>query len=65
MSTSGQKTKSFWAYAKCIKSLGRYAPGVKKYRQRFDGAFGKGTFIRFRRYEGPDGEIRLTVEIEI
>lgn len=65
MSTYVQKTKPFWPWAKCIKSLGRNSAGVKKYRQRFDATFGSGTFIRFRRYEGPDGEIRKTVEIAI
>ena len=57
--------KSFWPFARCIKSLGRYDAGVKKYRHRFDGIYGPGTFIRFRRYQGADGEIRKTVEVVI
>lgn len=60
-----KKKRNFWPWAKCVKSLGRYAPGAKKYRQRFDGVFGPDTFVRFRRYAGPDGEVRKTVEIEI
>jgi len=57
--------KLFWPYAKCTNSLDRFAPGVKKYRQRFDGVFGKGTFRRLRYYKTPDGQKRRTVEIEI
>lgn len=61
-----EKTKkSFWAWAKCTHSLPRYSDGCKKYRLKYDLIFGLKKFVRLRRYIGPDGEIKRTVEIEI
>jgi hypothetical protein len=57
--------KSFWVFAKCTHSLPRLADGCKKYRHKYDFMFGTKKFIRFRRYVGPEGEIKRTVEIEI
>jgi len=62
---SKENKKSFWAWAKCTNSLDRFAPGAKKYRQKFDLMFGRKKFRRVRHYKGPGGEIRKTVEIEI
>lgn len=60
-----KEKKHFWSYAKCTHSLPRLAAGCTKYRLKYDLMFGSKKFIRFRRYEGPNGEIRKTVEIEI
>ena len=57
--------KSFWPFAKCTHSLPRFAAGCTQYRRRYDLMFGTKKFIRMRRYKGPDGEIRRTVEVEI
>jgi hypothetical protein len=63
--SKNKNDKSFWAYSKVTHSLPRNTDGCKKYRQKFDFIFGLKKFIRMRRYKGPDGEIRRTVEIEI
>ena len=60
-----KENKHFWPHAKCTHSFPRYAEGCRKYRAKFDLMFGAKKFIRFRRYVGPDGEVRRTVEIEI
>lgn len=60
----GEK-KSFWAWARCTTTRERNGAGTKKYRQKFDVMFGKGKFRRLRYYEGPGGEKRKTVEIEV
>ena len=65
MTDIANNKKKFWPHAKCTHSRGRYAEGCKKYRLKYDLLFGLKKFIRFRRYEGPDGEVRRTVEIEI
>jgi hypothetical protein len=59
------KKRSFWAWARCSHSLPRHAQGCKKYRAKYDLLFGLKKFIRYRRYVGPGGEVRRTVEIEI
>jgi len=59
------KNKRFWSWAKVTHSLKRFDPGAAKYRHKYDMLFGYGKFIRVRRYKGPGGEIRRTVEIEI
>lgn len=59
------KKISFWAYSKCTHSLDRYAPGVAKYRHKFDLLFGAGKFRRFRRYKDTNGNVKRTVEIEL
>ena len=57
--------KSFWSWAKVTHSLKRNDPGVEKYRLKYDFLLGTGKFRRFRRYKGPGGEVKRTVEIEI
>ena len=57
--------KWFWSRAKCTHSLTRFDPGTTKYRQKFDLMFGRGKLRRVRHYKGPDGERRVTVEIEV
>lgn len=57
--------QSFWAWSKCTHSLPRYNDGCAKYRMKYDFMFGLKKFVRLRRYVGPGGEIRRTVEIEI
>jgi hypothetical protein len=60
-----QTRAKFWPQAVCTNSLDRFAPGAKKYRQRFDLMFGPGAFRRLRRYRHPGGRKKITVEIEI
>ena len=60
-----KEKKHFWSYAKCTHSSPRLADGCKKYRQKYDLMFGHKKFIRFRRYVGPNGEVKRTVEIEV
>jgi len=59
------KQTRFWSWAKVTHSLPRLADGVKKYRLKYELMFGRGKFVRFRRYKGPNDEIRRTIEIEI
>jgi len=67
LSTYSQENqkKSFWAWASVSKTIQRWGPGAKKYRQKYDLMFGKDKLRRVRYYKGPGGEIRKTVEIEI
>ncbi len=65
LDTCIKESKYFWPHAKCTHSFPRNAEGCRKYRAKFDLMFGAKKFIRFRRYVGPDGEVRRTVEIEI
>ena len=60
-----KQKKHFWPYAKCTHSLPRHGEGCQKYRHKYDLMFGVKKFIRFRRYTGPGGEVKKTVEIEI
>jgi hypothetical protein len=60
-----KQKKPFWAWAKCTHSLPRYGEGCQKYRYKYDLMFGVKKFVRFRRYVGPGGEVKRTVEIEI
>ena len=59
------KKKNFYPWAKITHSLPRFSEGCVKYRLKYDLMFGTKKFIRMRRYKGPGGEIRRTVEIEI
>ena len=63
--SKGNEKKRFWSWAKVTNSLSRFDPGTAKYRQKFDLMFGRGKLRRVRHYKGPDGERRVTVEIEV
>ena len=60
-----QCKKAFWPNAKCTNSLRPYDPGTKKYRHKASVLVGQKKLVRVRHYDGPNGEKRKTIEIEV
>ena len=65
LATYSKRNKIFWPHATVTNTYSRLANGCKKYRLKYDLLFGPKKFIRMRKYKGPGGETRRTVEIEI